>query len=153
MSEKLRIIQFAEQTGNCAAEWEFGVLECLVRLWWKSKENLENMPWLKQANHGKKAAWLELEMNMLAWITFCCENFFFWKIWLKTRVCVIHRRILYTGKYCKQALLTNSTFFSCQMEKMDLWNVLFKRCLPHSQIWECKCLRYSFTGGIYWRNT
>lgn len=110
------------------------------------------MPWLKQANHGKKAAWLELEMNMLAWITFCCENFFFWKIWLKTRVCIIHGRVLYTSKYCKQALMTNSTFFSCQMEKMDLWNVLFIRCLPHSQIWECKCLRYSFTGGIYWRN-
>lgn len=101
MSEKLRIIQFAEQNGNCAAEWEFGVLECLVRLWWKSKENLENMPWLKQANHGKKAAWLELEMNILAWITFCCENFFFWKICLKTR------GVLYIGAYYTQVNTVN----------------------------------------------
>lgn len=34
-----------------------------------SKENLENMPRLKRANHGKKAASPELEVNLLAWIT------------------------------------------------------------------------------------
>ena len=44
VSDKLRIIQFAAQNGNRAAEREFGVLESNVRLWRKSKENLEKMP-------------------------------------------------------------------------------------------------------------
>ena len=35
----------------------------------KSKENLEKMPRLKRANRGKKAAWPELEVDLLAWIT------------------------------------------------------------------------------------
>jgi len=69
VSEKLRIIQFAEQNGNRAAQREFGVTESNVRLWRKSKENLEKMPWLKRANRGKKAAWPELETDLLAWIT------------------------------------------------------------------------------------
>ena len=70
VSDKLRIIiQFAEQNGNRAAEPEFCVSESNVRLWWKSEENLEEMPWLKRANRGKRAAWPELEINLLAWIT------------------------------------------------------------------------------------
>ena len=69
MSDKLRIIQFAEQHGNRATEREFGVSKSNVRLWRKSKENLEKMPQLKRANRGKKAAWPELEVDLLAWIT------------------------------------------------------------------------------------
>ena len=69
MSDKLRIIQFAEQNGNRAAEREFSVSESNVRLWRKSKENLEKMPRLKRANRGKKAAWPELEIDLLEWIT------------------------------------------------------------------------------------
>ena len=69
VSDKLRIIRFAEQHGNRAAKREFGVSESNVRLWRKSKENLEEMPRLKRANRGKKAAWLELEVDLLAWIT------------------------------------------------------------------------------------
>lgn len=69
VSDKLKIIQFAEQNGNRAAEREFGVSESNVRLWRKSKENLEKMPRLKRANRGKKAAWPELEIDLLAWIT------------------------------------------------------------------------------------
>ena len=69
VSDKLRIIQFAEQHGNHTAEREFGVSESNVRLWQKSKENLEKMPRLKRANRGKKAAWPELEVDLLAWIT------------------------------------------------------------------------------------
>ena len=69
VSDKLRIIQFAEQNGNRAAEREFGVSESNVRLWRKSKENLEKMPRLKRANRGKKAAWPELEVDLLSWIT------------------------------------------------------------------------------------
>ena len=39
VSDKLRIIQFAEQHGNRAAEREFGVSESNVRLWQKSITN------------------------------------------------------------------------------------------------------------------
>ena len=49
VSDKLRIIQFAEQHGNRAAEREFGVSKSNVRLWRKSKENLEKMPRLNRA--------------------------------------------------------------------------------------------------------
>ena len=49
VSDKLRIIQFAEQHGNRAAEREFGASKSNVRLWRKSKENLEKMPRLKCA--------------------------------------------------------------------------------------------------------
>jgi len=69
VSDKLRIVNFAEQHGNRAAEREFGVSESNVRLWRKSKENLEKMPRLKRANRGKKAAWPELEVDLLEWIT------------------------------------------------------------------------------------
>ena len=57
VSEKLRMVNFAEQNGNRAAEREFGVSESNVWLWRKSKENLENMPRLKCANRGKTATW------------------------------------------------------------------------------------------------
>ena len=50
---RLRIIQFDEQNGNRAAKTEFGVSESNVRLWRKSKENLEKM---KLENCRKKAA-------------------------------------------------------------------------------------------------
>ena len=69
VSDKLRIINFAEQHGNRSAEREFGVSESNVRLWRKSKENLEKMPRLKRANRGKKAAWPGLETDLLGWIT------------------------------------------------------------------------------------
>ena len=54
VSDKLRIIQFAEQHGKGAAEHEFGV----------SKK----MPSLKRANRRKKTSWPELEVDLLAWI-------------------------------------------------------------------------------------
>lgn len=69
MSDELRIINFAKQHGNRASEREFRVSESNVHLWWKSKENLEKMPRLKQVNRGKKAAWPELEVDLLEWIT------------------------------------------------------------------------------------
>ena len=65
----LRIVNFAEQHGNRTAEREFRVSESNVRLWRKTKQNLEKMPRLKRANHGKKAAWPELEIDLLKWIT------------------------------------------------------------------------------------
>ena len=68
VSDKLRIIQLAEQNSNCAAEHEIGVSESNVGLWRKSRENLKKMPRLKRANHGKKAERPELEVNLLEWI-------------------------------------------------------------------------------------
>ena len=47
-SEKLKIIQFAEEHGNRAAQREFGIAESNVRLWRKSKENLQKMPRLQR---------------------------------------------------------------------------------------------------------
>ena len=63
VSDKLRIINFAEQHGKRAAEREFGVSESNVRLWRKSKENLEKMPRLRRANRGKKAAWPDYQCD------------------------------------------------------------------------------------------
>ena len=64
LSDKLRIINFAEQHGNRAAEGEFGVSKSNIRLWRKNKENLEKMPQLRRAN-----AWPGLETDFLGWIT------------------------------------------------------------------------------------
>jgi hypothetical protein len=42
-SYKLKVISFAEQFGNRAAQSEFGILESNVRYWRKQKELLENV--------------------------------------------------------------------------------------------------------------
>jgi len=55
-AEKLKVIQFAEQHGNCSAQRKFGIAESDIRLWRRSKENLEKMPRLQHANRGRKAA-------------------------------------------------------------------------------------------------
>ena len=68
-SEKLKIIKFAEEHGNRAAQREFGIAESNVRLWCKSKENLQKMPRLQRADRGRKAAWPRLEQDLMAWIT------------------------------------------------------------------------------------
>ena len=54
-SEKLKIIQFAEEHGNRAAQREFGIAESNVRLWRKSKENLQkifNVPIMEEKQLG-----------------------------------------------------------------------------------------------------
>ena len=68
-SEKLKIIQFAEEHGNRAAQREFGIAESNVCLWRKSKENLQKMPRLQRADCGRKAAWPPLKQDLMAWIT------------------------------------------------------------------------------------
>ena len=60
-SEKLMIIQFAEEHGNRAAQREFVIAESNVRLWHKSKGNLQKMPRLQSVNRGRKATWPRLE--------------------------------------------------------------------------------------------
>ena len=62
--EKLRIIKFGGQNGNHAAECQFGVSESIVRLWWRSKENLQKMPCLKRANRGKMCGW---SWRLISW--------------------------------------------------------------------------------------
>ena len=68
-SEKLKIIQFAKEHGNRAAQQEFGIPESNVRLWRKSQKNLEKMLRLQRADRGRKAAWPRLEQDLMAWIT------------------------------------------------------------------------------------
>lgn len=68
-SEKLKIIQFAEEHRNRAAQREFGIAESNVCLWRKSKENLQKMPRLQRADRGRKAAWPRLAQDLMAWIT------------------------------------------------------------------------------------
>ena len=65
-SEKLKIIQFAQEHGNQAAQREFGIAESNVRLWCKSKENLQKMQRLQRANHGRKAAWPRFELQFFS---------------------------------------------------------------------------------------
>ena len=68
-TEKLKVIQFAEQHGNRSAQREFDIAKRSIRLWRRSKENLEKMPRLERANRGKKAARLRLKQDVMAWIT------------------------------------------------------------------------------------
>jgi hypothetical protein len=54
-SYKLKMISFAEQFGNRAAEREFGILESRVRYWRKQKEALSNTKSDCRAFRGPKA--------------------------------------------------------------------------------------------------
>ena len=68
-AEKFKVIQFAEQHRNRSAQREFDIAESNIRLWQRSKENLEKMPRLQRANRGKKATWPRLEQDVMSWIT------------------------------------------------------------------------------------
>jgi hypothetical protein len=54
-SYKLKVISFAEQFGNRAAQREFGILESNVRYWRKQKELLKNAKSDSTAFRGPKA--------------------------------------------------------------------------------------------------
>ena len=54
-SYKLKVISFAEQFWNCAAEREFRILESSVRYWRKQKELLRNTKSNSTAFRGPKA--------------------------------------------------------------------------------------------------
>jgi hypothetical protein len=53
-SYKLKVISFAEQFGNRAAQREFGILECKVRYWRKQTELLKNAKHDSMAFRGPK---------------------------------------------------------------------------------------------------
>ena len=69
VSDKLQIVKFFKQNGNHAAKHKFRVSESHVRLWQRSKEDLQKTSLLKCANCRKQAVWLELEIDLLAQIT------------------------------------------------------------------------------------
>jgi hypothetical protein len=54
-SYKLKVISFAEQFGNRAAQREIGILESNVRYWRKQKELLTNAKGDSRAFRGPKA--------------------------------------------------------------------------------------------------
>jgi hypothetical protein len=54
-SYKLKVIRFAEQFGNCAAQREFGILESNVHYWRRQKELLKNAKSDSRAFRGPKA--------------------------------------------------------------------------------------------------
>jgi hypothetical protein len=54
-SYKSKVIRFAEQFGNRAAEREFGIMESSVRYWRKQKEALRNIKSDSSAFRGPKA--------------------------------------------------------------------------------------------------
>lgn len=41
---KLRVVEYAENSNNCAAQREFGVSEKLVRDWRKTKDKIADAP-------------------------------------------------------------------------------------------------------------
>lgn len=55
---KLKVIEFAQKSNNCAAGNEFYFNEKLVHHWGKQGEKLKCMPKNKCSNCGKKFWWL-----------------------------------------------------------------------------------------------
>lgn len=65
---KLRVVKYAAENGNRAAERKFGVSEKLVRDWRKAEATLTAMKATKKANRGLKARWPELEERVHRWV-------------------------------------------------------------------------------------
>lgn len=65
---KLQVVNFAEETNNCAASRKFGVNEKLVRDWKRNATQLAVMPRNKCANRGKSCQWPALEQELVCWV-------------------------------------------------------------------------------------
>lgn len=65
---KLRVVKYAAENGNRAAERKFGVSEKLVRDWRKAEATLTAMKATKKAHRGLKARWSELEERVHRWV-------------------------------------------------------------------------------------
>ena len=61
---KLRIVELAEQSSNCAGAREFGVNEKIIRVWQQKKDVLSAMPKTKKARCGDVASFPELEVTL-----------------------------------------------------------------------------------------
>ncbi|KAG7166071.1 Pogo transposable element-like 12, partial [Homarus americanus] len=66
---KLRVIEYAEQTNNCAAAREFKVSEKSVRDWKKLSAQLKLLPKNKCANRGKCSKWPQLEVEVAKYVS------------------------------------------------------------------------------------
>ena len=75
---KLSVIDCAEKTTNRGAARKFGVDERRVREWRQKKEGLEELPSKKKRleGGGRKAAYPEVEDEVVAWIEGCREQNF-----------------------------------------------------------------------------
>lgn len=69
-SFKLKVLEYAKENGNRAAERRFGPppTECTIREWRKQEQKLFKMPRMKKANRGKHAKWPNLEAKLKHWI-------------------------------------------------------------------------------------
>ena len=65
---KLKVVEFAKKTNNCAAAREFTISEKLVRDWRKAEVELRKMPKTKCARRGGKAHRPELEDEVTDWV-------------------------------------------------------------------------------------
>lgn len=66
--DKLKVVKYAAENGNRAAERKFGVNEKLVRDWQKAEDTLTAMKKTKKANRGLKARWPQLEEQVHKWV-------------------------------------------------------------------------------------
>ncbi|KAK2158053.1 hypothetical protein LSH36_178g04112 [Paralvinella palmiformis] len=71
---KLKIIKFAEENNNSAADRHFAVSEKLVRDWRKQKKYLFEMPWTKRAKHYGVSLYIKLERALNDWVLEYCHN-------------------------------------------------------------------------------
>ena len=66
---KLKVVAFAKENGNRAAERKFNVSEKIVRDWRKKEDELRSTKKTKKANRSGKASWPVLEENLRKWTT------------------------------------------------------------------------------------
>ena len=67
-SEKLKVIAYAEEHSNAAAEKEFGIRESNIRSWRKDKIKLQEMPKSKKVAKGRPASHPALEQKVVLWV-------------------------------------------------------------------------------------
>ena len=67
-SFKLKVIEVAKASNNCAAARTFDVTEKLVRDWRKNEDKLRNMPKQKCTTRRESIRWPELEDHVAKWV-------------------------------------------------------------------------------------
>ena len=73
-SFKLKVVQFANSTNNCAAYRKFDVNEKLIRGWKKCEDSLKSMPSKRCAMRRGISYWPELENNLYEWAISSRQN-------------------------------------------------------------------------------
>ena len=67
-SFKLKVIEVAKVSNNCAAARTFDVTEKIVRDWRRNEDNLRNMPKEKCAMRRGSTRWPQLEDYVAEWV-------------------------------------------------------------------------------------